>query len=302
MLGYRTSTVDVNPIKNERKTFETAVVEREEEIEGTSHRLHALEQAKQTASEKVAGMKKQMTSMKAAHKAEIEALNHKIWEIQRASLKTEAQVSELKEHNMQLKCVADSQKRNLETDLDEKRALKEEISSIMTEVQDLRTKNLKLKHNLDEAMDKFELIFGEKVDLENFTDALQGVHFLEKYKFESTIGQQMKLIDYLHALWAENSAAKKKNGNNLEKSGSKLFGGGKTKDVVSPGIPAPLLDLQTALDQERKRCNKLQEQNEKLRQEKFTQANECRSEILEWPPQLLEKHYFETSSLKFTTQ
>ncbi|XP_033747318.1 citron Rho-interacting kinase-like isoform X2 [Pecten maximus] len=251
-----------------RNTFETAVVEREEEIEGTSHRLHALEQAKQTASERVAGMKKQMTSMKAAHKAEIEALNHKIWEIQRASLKTDAQVSELKEHNMQLKCVADSQKRNLETDLDEKRALKEEISSVMTECQDLRTKNLKLKHSLDQAMDKFELIFGEKVDLENFTDALQGVHFLEKYKFESTIGQQMKLIDYLHALWAENAASKKK------KSGSKLFGSGKPKDVVSPGNPVPLLDLQSALDQERKRCNKLQEQNEKLRQEKFTQANE----------------------------
>ncbi|XP_060064915.1 citron Rho-interacting kinase-like [Ylistrum balloti] len=251
-----------------RKTFETAVVEREEEIEGTSHRLHALEQAKHTASEKVATMKQQMTSMKAAHKAEIESLNHKIWEIQRAGLKTESQVSELKEHNMQLKCVADSQKRNLETDLDEKRALKEEISTVMTECQDLRTKNLKLKHNLDEAMDKFELIFGEKVDLENFTDALQGVHFLEKYKFESTIGQQMKLIDYLHALWAENNASKKK------KSGSKLFGSGKSKDVVSPGNPIPFLDLQSALDQERKRCNKLQEQNEKLRQEKFTQANE----------------------------
>ncbi|OWF44281.1 Citron Rho-interacting kinase [Mizuhopecten yessoensis] len=253
---------------NIRETFETAVVEREEEIEGTSHRLHALEQAKQTASEKVANIKKQMTSTKASHKAEIEALNHRIWEIQRAGLKNEAKVSELKEHNMQLKCVADSQKRNLEADLDEKRALKEEISTVMTECQDLRTKNLKLKHHLDEAMDKFELIFGEKMDLEGFTDALQGVHFLEKYKFESTIGQQMKLIDYLHALWAENSATKKK------KSGSKLFGSAKTKDVLSPGNPMPYLDLQTALDQERKRCNKLQEQNEKLRQEKFAQANE----------------------------
>lgn len=48
-----------------------------------------------------------------------------------------------------------------------------QISAVMTECQDLRTRNLKLRHGLDEAMDKFELIFGEKVDLENFTEALQ---------------------------------------------------------------------------------------------------------------------------------
>ena len=43
----------------------------------------------------------------------------------------------------------------------------------MTENQELRSKNLKLKQSLDEAMDKFELIFGEKVNLENFAEALQ---------------------------------------------------------------------------------------------------------------------------------
>ena len=47
------------------------------------------------------------------------------------------------------------------------------MSALMTENQDLRAKNLKLKHNLDEAMDKFEMIFGDKVNLENFAEALQ---------------------------------------------------------------------------------------------------------------------------------
>jgi hypothetical protein len=48
-----------------------------------------------------------------------------------------------------------------------------QISSKITEIQDLRSKNLKLKQSLGEAMDKFEMIFGEKVDLENFAEALQ---------------------------------------------------------------------------------------------------------------------------------
>ena len=48
-----------------------------------------------------------------------------------------------------------------------------QISQLITENQELRKKNLKIKHNLEEAMDKFEMIFGEKVDLENFAEALQ---------------------------------------------------------------------------------------------------------------------------------
>lgn len=48
-----------------------------------------------------------------------------------------------------------------------------QISQLITENQELRKLNLKIKHNLEDAMDKFEMIFGEKVDLENFAEALQ---------------------------------------------------------------------------------------------------------------------------------
>ena len=54
----------------------------------------------------------------------------------------------------------------------------------------------------------------------------------------------------------------------------KLFG--KTKDGA-PAIPAlPLSDLQTALENERKRSSKLQEQLDRLRAENVKQANECK--------------------------
>ena len=40
-------------------------------------------------------------------------------------------------------------------------------------MEELKATNLKLHKHLDQAMDKFELIFGEKVSLENFNEALQ---------------------------------------------------------------------------------------------------------------------------------
>ena len=48
-----------------------------------------------------------------------------------------------------------------------------QISKILTENQETKTKNIKLRQNLEEAVDKLEIIFGEKIDLENFTETLQ---------------------------------------------------------------------------------------------------------------------------------
>ena len=55
-----------------------------------------------------------------------------------------------------------------------------QLSSKLTEIQELKTTNIKLRKHLDQAMDKFELIFGEKVSLENFTEALQVTPVLER--------------------------------------------------------------------------------------------------------------------------
>lgn len=48
-----------------------------------------------------------------------------------------------------------------------------QISKILTENQEVKKRNLKLKYNLEEAVSKLEVIFGQKIDLENFTEALQ---------------------------------------------------------------------------------------------------------------------------------
>ena len=53
--------------------------------------------------------------------------------------------------------------------------------------------------------------FKPNIDLVLFCFVLpQGLHFLEKFRFESTIGQQMKLIDYLQELWKDSVEHKKK--------------------------------------------------------------------------------------------
>ena len=60
--------------------------------------------------------------------------------------------------------------------------------------------------------------------------------------------------------------------------GSKRFGSTKGKEGHPiPGIPLQWTDLQTALEQEQKKTAKLQEQLDRLREENFAQANECKT-------------------------
>ena len=64
----------------------------------------------------------------------------------------------------------------------------------------------------------------------------------------------------------------------LSLQGGKLFG--KNKDGGPASSVLPLNDLQTALENERKRSNKLQEQMDRLRAENLKQANECEFIVL----------------------
>ena len=79
----------------------------------------------------------------------------------------------LEEKEVKYQQMLDVQGRSIKVEEQVLNQLKEEISAKITEIQDLKTTNLKLRKHLDQAMDKFELILGEKVNLENFTEALQ---------------------------------------------------------------------------------------------------------------------------------
>ncbi|GFS01402.1 citron Rho-interacting kinase [Elysia marginata] len=207
-----------------KNTYEKAVNEREEELEGATQRLQAVAEQKSDSSKK---MLQQIESTKALHKAEMEKLNHKLREEQNRAQKMVEKVAELEENEKSSSGVFDRQMREIETLNKDSMKLKEETARLLSDNCGLRKENLQLRRHLDEAMDKFEMIIGEKVSLENFTEALQGLHFLDKYKFESTIGQQMKLIDYLQDLYVEHTGKKKK------KSQSKFFNLGKKEQSMS---------------------------------------------------------------------
>lgn len=51
------------------------------------------------------------------------------------------------------------------------------------ELEGLRDENRKIKDNWQEAMDKFEMIFGEKVDLERVMELLQVSNCFSEWQF-----------------------------------------------------------------------------------------------------------------------
>lgn len=212
-----------------KNTYEKAVNEREEELEGTTQKLQAVTAQKSDSSEK---MRQQLESTRALHKAEVEKLNHKLREEQNRAQKMAQKMTQLEESEKSTSKVFERQMREIETLSKDSMKHKEENARLLSDNCGLRKENAQLRRHLDDAMDKFEMIIGEKVSLENFTEALQGLHFLDKYKFESTIGQQMKLIDYLQDLYVEHTGKKKK---------SKFFNLGK-KEQSTANIATAAVD------------------------------------------------------------
>ncbi|KAH9502428.1 hypothetical protein Btru_075657, partial [Bulinus truncatus] len=158
---------------NIKKTYEKAVDEREDELDGATQQLQAVSMARSAASEKMAAMKQQIESMKALHKAEVEKLNYNLREEKAVVVKLTQKLSEAEEKDNSSVQVYQRQMKELDKTNQEKMKLKEELTQVLSDNCTLRKENLKLKKHLDEAIDKFEMIFGEKVSLENFTEALQ---------------------------------------------------------------------------------------------------------------------------------
>lgn len=63
------------------------------------------------------------------------------------------------------------------------------------------------------------------------------------------------------------------------------------KDGAISGLPLQWTDLQTALEQEQKKSGKLQEQLDRLREENFQQANECKCLITDEVIDMFTSHY-----------
>ncbi|WAR01902.1 CTRO-like protein, partial [Mya arenaria] len=174
--------------KRERTTYEKAVEERENDLEGANQRLNVLKQFRQNSAEMAAGVKDQLEKARLKHQADIDTLKRQMADINKETQRQQLRVSDLESQNSKLHSLVDQQKAVLTASDEENRRLKEEISKVLTENQETKRSNLKLRQNLEEAVDKLELIFGEKIDLENFTEALQGGKFFAKSGGKDAMG------------------------------------------------------------------------------------------------------------------
>ncbi|WAR01895.1 CTRO-like protein [Mya arenaria] len=174
--------------KRERATYEKAVEERENDLEGANQRLNVLKQFRQNSAEMAAGVKDQLEKARLKHQADIDTLKRQMADINKETQRQHLRVSDLESQNSKLHSLVDQQKAVLTASDEENRRLKEEISKVLTENQETKRSNLKLRQNLEEAVDKLELIFGEKIDLENFTEALQGGKFFAKSGGKDAMG------------------------------------------------------------------------------------------------------------------
>lgn len=79
----------------------------------------------------------------------------------------------------------------------ENRCLKEETSSLITQLHSLRDTNFKLSSGLEDAVAGCEEARERITELENSLQESQITHHVEKVRFQSTLEQHSKLINFL---------------------------------------------------------------------------------------------------------
>ena len=73
-----------------------------------------------------------------------------------------------------------------------------------------KTSNFSLSQELEAAMEKIDGLIVERENLQNQIERTAYAHAEEKIKFESTLAQQTKLIDFLNAKVVEDAPKGKK--------------------------------------------------------------------------------------------
>ncbi|GAB1597252.1 citron Rho-interacting kinase-like [Argonauta hians] len=257
---YEQKESEWNSIRN---NFEEALKLKDRDMQNADKLLKAEMIARDADTNILNSLSQKLNDNKSDYIDEITSLRHQLEEAKKKLNKSYHQLSLSEKRGSKLDNDKAEMKKSLFNNKEYESQLKELCSKQAVELDLLRDENRKIKDNWQEAMDKFELIFGEKVDLERVMELLQSSYCLEKYRFESMMGQQMKLIDYMQALIPD--------GNTKKKKCPRLFGSFKNKDGVNKTPTCLGGDL---VEVEKKKNVKLQEQIEKMRAENYQLAAE----------------------------
>ncbi|XP_022914503.2 citron Rho-interacting kinase [Onthophagus taurus] len=147
-------------------------------------------------------------------------------------------------------------KRRLENYLAENVIIKEENSSQLTYLNNLKESNFKLSQNLNEYKTVNKTVIDQVNSLETLLSEKEMCFKERQIKMDATINQQIKLIDYLQSKIEE----KKK-----KTLTDKLFGGSKKENHPPPSIVLNYKDLEHQLFKEKETNKNLQEEIIKLK-------------------------------------
>lgn len=137
--------------------------------------------------------------------------------------------------------------------------LKEESSALRTQLISVKNSNVVLSEGLEQAISKAETYKNDIIRLEAQIDTTRVMHKERELKYDSTIAQQTKLIDFL-----QTKAEQPKKKSTFT---DKIFGSHKKEN--QPSIPLAYRELESNLEKKTTQCRVLTEQ-----------LNKCKAELV----------------------
>ncbi|CAH0549549.1 unnamed protein product [Brassicogethes aeneus] len=148
----------------------------------------------------------------------------------------------------------------------ENNILKEELTDHLTKINSSKEHNYKLNHQLRDVQESRSVLAQQLQELERIFAEKINYYKERELKAEATIGQQIKLIDYLQTKIDENSQKKRT-------ISDRLFGSSK-KENHPPIMAMNYKDLEQQLSKERSNSRKLQEEIFRLKAEATSNATD----------------------------
>lgn len=169
-----------------------------------------------------------------------------------------AQVTELDQQLADAELSLSSLERKVAVLEEDNVKLQEESAALRTQLISVKNSNAVLSEGLEQAISKAETYKTKIIQLEAQIDTTAVMHKERELKYESTIAQQTKLIDFLQA---KSEQPKKK-----PTLTDKIFGSHKKEN--QPSIPLAYRELESNLEKKTSQCRVLTEQ-----------LNKCKAEI-----------------------
>lgn len=202
-------------------------------------------------------MESRLNSCETDTESRITLLQKQAAEYATAVTELNAQVGELDQQLADAELSVNGLERKVAVLSDDNIKLQEESTALRTQLISVKNSNAVLSEGLEQAITKAETYKTKIIQLEAQIETTRVMHNERELKFESTIAQQTKLIDFLQA---KAEQPKKKS-----TFTDKIFGSHKKEN--QPSIPLAYRELESNLEKKTTQCRVLTEQLNKCKAE-----------------------------------